>query len=66
MVETYRCAGKIHAAFYGFDTSRFFKSLVDGLLFGNDNVDFETTVRIDRSGVVEPAHSINSVTNGRM
>ena len=66
MVETYRCAGKIHAAFYGFDTSRFFKSMLSGLLIGSENVEIEAIIRNDNSSDAEHAHAIKSVDKDRM
>ena len=36
MVETSRYAGEIQAAFRGFDTARFLKSMLSGMLFGNE------------------------------
>ena len=55
----------IQAAFYGFDTARFLKSLSGELLSGDDGVGAEMIVRNDNSTGVEHAHSTNSVTNGQ-
>ena len=59
-------AGAIQYAFRGFDASRFLKSTPEELLFGNENADIATIIRNDNSSVVQNAHSINSVTKGRI
>ena len=64
-VETSSYAGEIQDLFLGFDTSRCLKITLSGLSFGNGNIATETRIRNDNSGVVEHAHSINSVANER-
>ena len=64
-VMTSSYAGEIEAAFRGFDTSRFLKSMISELTYGNENVDISTRIRNGNPRVVEHARSINSVTKGR-
>ena len=52
-VETSSYAGEIQAAFRGFDTVLFLRSLLAGLLIGNENVDVWAKVRNDNPIVVE-------------
>ena len=49
----------------GSDTSRFLKSMLAELLFGNDNIGVGAMIRNDNASVVEHVHSINSVMRGR-
>ena len=64
-VETSSYSGKIEDSFLGFDTARFVKSTLYGLVSGNGIVEIETSTRNDNSSVVEHVHSINSVTKER-
>ena len=50
---------------HGFDNGRLLKSSPPNRLCGNENVDIETNIRNDNSGVVEHVHGINSVSKIR-
>ena len=66
MEATSSYAGEIRAAFRGFPTTRFLKSTLSELMFGNGNVGISPRIRNDNSSVVEHVHSINAVRQGRM
>ena len=65
MEATSSYAGEIRAAFRGFPTTRFLKSTLSELMFGNGNVGISPRIRNDNSSVVEHVHSINAVTKER-
>ena len=65
MVETSSYAWEIRAAFRGFVTARFLKSILSELLFGNGKVEISTRIQSDNSSFVEHAHSINPGTKVR-
>ena len=65
-VATSSYAGEIQAAYHGFDTSRYLKSTISELLFGNGNISIGAMVRNDSSSVVEHVYPINSAAQGRM
>ena len=57
--------GEIQSAFRGFDTARFVKSTLSGLICGNENVAIETRMRNGKPIVVEHLRSINPITKER-
>ena len=66
MVATSRYSGEIQAAFHVGDTARFFKCMLYGILFGNENIATVAMIRNDCPEVVGNVHPINSAAKERM
>ena len=58
-------AGEIQAIFYGRDASRYLKSILSELLFGNEGVRTNTCVKNDNKDEVCRVHPINAVEKAK-